>query len=304
MRLANRLPGLLLAALPLLLRSVGASPMGASAAAVSASAALATIATTARARAAAAAVAVEPSGETADEAELARNEVLASLKTEEAALEAQLAAVQARKKSLLASRRLRIGIVGFGPFGQFLAKTFVINNDVVAASRSDHSARAFELGASAYVSLSDPAALFAQQLDVLLISVSIVSFERTLAALTPYMEGRDVLVVDVLSVKDFPKKLFEERVPASCDILATHPMFGPESGGGPNGWRGLNFVCVNAAAGSPNNETETLVSPPVSPCLSRCAGTTRCASPTAPRRATGSSASSRCGRSKAAAWWR
>ena len=181
---------------------------------------------------------------------------------------------------------------------------YIEGPDVVAASRSDHSARAFELGASAYVSLSDPAALFAQQLDVLLISVSIVSFERTLAALTPYMEGRDVLVVDVLSVKDFPKKLFEERVPASCDILATHPMFGPESGGGPNGWRGLNFVCVNAAADSPNNETETFVSPPVSPCLSRCAGTTRCASPTAPRRATGSSASSRCGRSKAAAWWR
>ena len=288
---------LLLAALPLLLRPIAASPVRTSAAALSASAA-------ASAAAALASVAVEPSGETADEAELARNEVLASLKTEEAALEAQLTEVQARKKKLLASRRLRIGIVGFGPFGQFLAKTFVINNDVVAASRSDHSARAFELGASAYVSLSDPAALFAQQLDVLLISVSIVSFERTLAALTPYMEGRDVLVVDVLSVKDFPKKLFEERVPASCDILATHPMFGPESGGGPNGWRGLNFVCVNAAAGSPNNETETFVSPPVSPCLSRCAGTTRCASPTAPRRATGWSVSSRCGRSRAAAWWR
>lgn len=72
--------------------------------------------------------------------------------------------------------------------------------------------------------------------------MSIVSFERTLAALAPHMEGRDVLVVDVLSVKDFPKTLFEQHVPPSCDILATHPMFGPESGGGPNGWRGLNFV--------------------------------------------------------------
>jgi arogenate dehydrogenase (NADP+) len=178
-----------------------------------------------------------------DGARLAHNEVLASLKAQEAALESQLESVRAHKEELLGSRRLRIGIVGFGPFGQFLAKTFVTNNDVVVASRSDYSVRAAELGAQSYVPLSDPAALFSgPPLDVLLISVSIVTFERVLASLAPHLAGRDVLVVDVLSVKEFPKRLFEAHVPASCDVLAAHPMFGPESGGGPSGWRGLNFV--------------------------------------------------------------
>lgn len=51
---------------------------------------------------------------------------------------------------------------------------------------------------------------------------------------------RSTLVVDVLSVKEFPKRALLARLPASFDILCTHPMFGPDSGAG--SWDGLAFV--------------------------------------------------------------
>jgi prephenate dehydrogenase len=48
------------------------------------------------------------------------------------------------------------------------------------------------------------------------------------------------LVVDVLSVKEHARKIMLEQLPEECDILCTHPMFGPDSG--KNGWTNLNFV--------------------------------------------------------------
>jgi hypothetical protein len=52
--------------------------------------------------------------------------------------------------------------------------------------------------------------------------------------------GRGPLIVDVLSVKDYPRQIMLDLLPKGCDILCTHPMFGPDSG--KNGWHGLNFV--------------------------------------------------------------
>jgi len=49
-----------------------------------------------------------------------------------------------------------------------------------------------------------------------------------------------LLVVDVLSVKIHPKLVLQQLLPKTCDILCTHPMFGPESG--KDGWAGLPFV--------------------------------------------------------------
>ena len=74
--------------------------------------------------------------------------------------------------------------------------------------------------------------LLAENLDVLLISVSILSFETVMAALVE-CDGHNnrlasLLVVDVLSVKEHAKEVFLRLLPAQTDILCTHPMFGPE----------------------------------------------------------------------------
>merc|ERR1712154_447699 len=52
--------------------------------------------------------------------------------------------------------------------------------------------------------------------------------------------GGKLLVIDVCSVKVHAKNTMLTLLPESCDILCTHPMFGPESG--KHGWDGLAFV--------------------------------------------------------------
>ncbi|KAF7097344.1 hypothetical protein CFC21_099174 [Triticum aestivum] len=134
--------------------------------------------------------------------------------------------------------RLKIAIVGFGNFGQFLARTLVRQgHTVLAHSRSDHSAAAADLGASFY---ADPHDLCECQPDVVLLATSILSTEAVLRSLPVHRFRRSTLFADVLSVKEFPRKQLLSRLPEDFDIICTHPMFGPESAR--DGWAGLPFV--------------------------------------------------------------
>lgn len=169
------------------------------------------------------------------------------LKKKEAALARLLAAVRMEKLEALRSRPLTIGVVGFGRFGQFIAKTFSKHGRVVATSRSDYTDLANNMGVN-YIPLSDPESFLNENLDVIVLATSIVSFEGTVNNLIPHLKNhiekngldRGPLIVDVLSVKDYPRQILLDLLPPECDILCTHPMFGPDSG--KNGWHGLNFV--------------------------------------------------------------
>ncbi|KAL5547731.1 hypothetical protein UlMin_002962 [Ulmus minor] len=136
------------------------------------------------------------------------------------------------------SNKLKIAIIGFGNFGQFLAKTFLRQgHSVLAHSRSDYSRIAREIGVSFF---SDPDDLCEQHPEVILLCTSIISTELVLKSLPLQRLKRSTLFVDVLSVKEFPKSLLLNSLPGYFDIVCTHPMFGPESGRG--GWNGLCFV--------------------------------------------------------------
>lgn len=169
------------------------------------------------------------------------------LKQREAALSRLLAAVRLEKLSALRSRPLTIGVVGFGRFGQFIAETFNKHGRVVATSRSDYTELAKGMGIT-YIRLDDPASFLEQDLDVIILATSIVSFEATVRNLAPHLKAyiektesnHGPLVIDVLSVKEHPRQILIDLLPKECDIMCTHPMFGPDSGS--NGWHGLNFV--------------------------------------------------------------
>jgi len=146
-----------------------------------------------------------------------------------------------------------IGIIGFGTFGQFLAKGFIEHAraagkrlKVVGTSRADYTAEASAIGASYALGWRE---FFEHKPDVIILSTSILSFASVLRRLPrDHLEG--CLLVDVLSVKQHPKDMLldETIVPASADILLTHPMFGPDSG--KDGWQGLPFVYEVARVGS------------------------------------------------------
>jgi len=169
------------------------------------------------------------------------------LKQREEALTRLLLAVRTEKLNALRSRPLTIGIVGFGRFGQFIARAFTKYGRVVATSRSDYTELAKGMDVT-YVKLSDPAAFLDQDLDVIVLATSIVSFEDTVRNLSTHIKAyiektannRGPLIVDVLSVKEYPRQILLDLLPKESDILCTHPMFGPDSG--KDGWNGLNFV--------------------------------------------------------------
>jgi arogenate dehydrogenase (NADP+), plant len=172
---------------------------------------------------------------------------LEGLKQREAELASLLAEVRREKLETLRSRPLCIGIVGFGRFGQFIAKTFAKYGRVVVTSRSDYSDVAARLGVT-YVPLDAPDAFLQEGLDVIVFAVSILSFKSTVRSFLPSLRTyisqesshRAPLIVDVLSVKEHARSVLLDLLPPDCDILCTHPMFGPDSG--KNGWHNLNFV--------------------------------------------------------------
>ncbi|KAK4277774.1 hypothetical protein QN277_015722 [Acacia crassicarpa] len=133
---------------------------------------------------------------------------------------------------------MKIGIVGFGNFAQFLAKAFIRQGHTLCAtSRSDYSLHCSELGIHFF---RDVTALFDADNDVVLISTSILSLSEVLRSLPLDRLKRPVLFVDVLSVKEYPRQALLEVLPEESDILCTHPMFGPQ--GAKDGWRGHNFM--------------------------------------------------------------
>ena len=149
---------------------------------------------------------------------------LEELKQREQELAAQLAAVRREKLSAIRSRPLTIGVVGFGRFGQFIARTFGKYGRVVVTSRSDYTEIANGMGVT-YVSMDHPDQFLAQGLDVIVFAVSILSFKSTVKSFAPHIEKyvrakslhgdalssscQGPLVVDVLSVKgEFGRRMW------------------------------------------------------------------------------------------------
>ncbi|KAL2929764.1 Arogenate dehydrogenase 2 chloroplastic [Bienertia sinuspersici] len=147
--------------------------------------------------------------------------------------------------------KLKIAVIGFGNFGQFLAKTIVKQGHrVLAYSRSDYSRAAKEIGVEYF---SDADDLCEEHPEVILLCTSILSTEKVLRSLPLHRLRRSTLFVDVLSVKEFPRSLFLQVLPKDFDILCTHPMFGPDSG--KSGWGGLPFVFDKVRVGSESIRT-------------------------------------------------
>ncbi|KAJ8616469.1 hypothetical protein MRB53_035841 [Persea americana] len=133
---------------------------------------------------------------------------------------------------------LKVGIIGFGNFGQFIAKALKRQGHaVLATSRSDYSDYCKEHGIQYF---GDMERMCEEQPDVVLVCSSILSTESVIRKIPMHKLKSDIIFVDVLSVKQFPRNLFLEVLPPEFGIVCTHPMFGPESG--KNGWAGLPFV--------------------------------------------------------------
>lgn len=126
---------------------------------------------------------------------------------------------------------MTIGVYGLGRFGSFWAETLSrTGNSVIAYSRSSHALpEGVEMGSEDEVLSS----------DLLFFCVAISSFEEVLEKVGGRI-GKDTIVMDTCSVKTYPTLWMEKHLGTNIYKIATHPMFGPDSGR--NGVAGLPVV--------------------------------------------------------------
>ena len=117
---------------------------------------------------------------------------------------------------------MEIGIIGFGRFGKLMAKYLAEDFKVYVFSRSNKEK---DIGAVDGI----PSTLEeACGKDIILPSVPISEFEATLKKVKKLLK-KDSIIIDVCSVKEYPAEAMKRILPKNVQILATHPMFGPDS---------------------------------------------------------------------------
>ncbi|WP_298843550.1 prephenate dehydrogenase/arogenate dehydrogenase family protein [uncultured Roseobacter sp.] len=121
------------------------------------------------------------------------------------------------------SQNPSVGIVGFGAFGQLAALHLAPYFEITAYDPSpDVTMVARQLG----VRLSSLHSV--SQADVILIAAPVPSFEQVVGQIAVACRP-GALVVDVGSVKVVPTEIMRRLLPSHADIVATHPLFGPQS---------------------------------------------------------------------------
>lgn len=112
----------------------------------------------------------------------------------------------------------KVSIIGYGRFGAMLhallSKGFEVD---VYDKKQINSSDVNE------VSLKD-----ALKNETIFIAVPIRDFESLIHEIKNDIQGNKT-VIDVCSVKVFPKNVMTQNLSAEIDIIATHPLFGPDS---------------------------------------------------------------------------
>lgn len=115
-----------------------------------------------------------------------------------------------------------VSVYGYGRFGKFWANILAQDFHVKVFSRRgllrDEVPEGIEI--TTYEDLFNCDAMF--------FCVAISSFEEVLKQSKPLLKA-ETLYFDTCSVKVFPVKWMNEQLPEGARIIATHPMFGPDS---------------------------------------------------------------------------
>ena len=112
----------------------------------------------------------------------------------------------------------RVSIIGFGRFGamlhSLLSKGFEV--DVFDKNSIDNS------------DVNEVSLEYALRNETIFIAVPIRDFENLVKNISKKISSGKT-VIDVCSVKVFPKKVMLDNLSNETDIIATHPLFGPDS---------------------------------------------------------------------------
>ncbi len=120
------------------------------------------------------------------------------------------------------SSKPTIGIIGYGRFGQLAAKFISRKTNVLVYDkrRTPVPSRSSSIKKA---SLREVAAQ-----PVIILAVPVSALQETLHAVKPFLKNNS-LVIDVCAVKSKPVQWMKRILPKNVEILATHPLFGPDS---------------------------------------------------------------------------
>ena len=126
-------------------------------------------------------------------------------------------------KGLKAEETVKMALIGFGRLGSHLSQFLKEHFDIMVFDKNVSKKQVIERG---FRWCSDIEKV--EEADIVVPFVPISSFETTIKGVSSNLK-QGSLVVDVCSVKVLPVTCMKEYLPSHIQILATTPMFGPDS---------------------------------------------------------------------------
>lgn len=115
-----------------------------------------------------------------------------------------------------------VSVYGYGRFGKFWADILAEDFKVKVFSR--RGLKESEVSENMQITTFED--LF--DCDAIFFCVAISSFEEVLKKSLPFAK-KDTIFFDTCSVKVYPTEWMQKNLPEGSKIVATHPMFGPDS---------------------------------------------------------------------------
>ena len=113
----------------------------------------------------------------------------------------------------------QIGIIGFGRFGKVLARILQKGFNVIAYDPNFQDQ---------YERVKTTTLDLLLEVKTIFVCVPISQLEGVIKQISPNLSD-DTTIIDVCSVKLYPKKVMEKYLPKNIGYIATHPLFGPDS---------------------------------------------------------------------------
>jgi prephenate dehydrogenase len=145
---------------------------------------------------------------------------------------------------------MKFGIVGYGRFGKLWAEALKPHGEVLVAEKNaDAGAEKSGIQMAGLATVA--------KADVVFVLTPISEFERSCQQLKEHL-APNTLVVDCCSVKTHPVAVMQRVFDSNQPLLATHPLFGPDSAKRNQGVQGFKIVIcpIRCSAGQEQSLTK------------------------------------------------
>lgn len=127
---------------------------------------------------------------------------------------------------------MNIGIIGNGRFGNLVFNALSLHTKcLIKVFEPEH-----KIDNQKFFSLEEVC-----NSDIVIPCVPISSFEEVIKQISSILKPT-TLLIEICSVKTYPVNIMLKNLNTNIEILATHPMFGPDSTDSGNNFRDLNFI--------------------------------------------------------------